>query len=131
MSISVQIVTPERPIYSGSCSEVRAPSALGEIGVMPGHRALLAALDAGRVLVQAGNGDDIFAVSGGFIEVSDDSVTILAEHALAAADIDTASAKAELGQAQDSLKSLGPSDSGYAAAQAKANWSRAQLLAKG
>ena len=82
---------------------MRAPSALGEIGVMPGHRALLAALDAGRVLVQAGNGDDIFAVSGGFIEVSDDSVTILAEHALAAADIDIASAKAALGQAQDSL----------------------------
>ena len=54
MSISVQIVTPERPIYNGTCSEVRAPSALGEIGVMPGHRALLAALDAGRVLVQAG-----------------------------------------------------------------------------
>ena len=102
MSISVQIVTPERPIYSGTCTEVRAPSALGEIGVMPGHRALLAALDAGRVLVQAGNGDDIFAVSGGFIEVSDDSVTILAEHALSAADIDTASAKAALGQAQDS-----------------------------
>ena len=71
MSISVQIVTPERPIYNGTCSEVRAPSALGEIGVMPGHRALLAALGR-QSSVQAGNGDDIFAVSGGFIEVSDD-----------------------------------------------------------
>ena len=130
MSISVQIVTPERPIYSGTCSEVRAPSALGEIGVMPGHRALLAALDAGRVLVQAGNGDDIFAVSGGFIEVSDDTVTILAEHAIAASEIDLASAKASLGEAQDALRGLGPSDADYPAMVAKADWSRAQLLAK-
>lgn len=130
MSISVQIVTPERPIYSGTCSEVRAPSALGEIGVMPGHRALLAALDAGRVLVQAGNGDDIFAVSGGFIEVSDDTVTILAEHAVAASEIDLASAKASLGEAQDALRGLGPNDAAYTAMVAKAEWSRAQLLAK-
>jgi F-type H+-transporting ATPase subunit epsilon len=130
MSISVQIVTPERPIFSGACTEVRAPSALGEIGVLPGHRALLAALDAGRVLIQATGGSESYAVSGGFIEVSDDTVTILAEHAIAASDIDTGAVKSALSEAQEALRTMGPSDESYAANLAKANWSRAQLLAK-
>ena len=131
MSISVQIVTPERPIYSGSCNEVRAPSAMGEIGILPGHRALLAALDAGRVAIDsASGGSQRYAVSGGFIEVSNDSVTILAEHAVAADEVDTAEARRLLSEAQEALKALGPSDDAYAATLARVNWSRAQLQSK-
>lgn len=130
MSISVQIVTPERPIFSGTCTEVRAPSALGEIGILAGHRALLAALDAGRVLIQSGSGNNTYAVSGGFIEVSDDSVTILAEHALASTDVDVAAAKSALSDAQNALRSMGPSDEAYTVTVNQAAWARAQLAAK-
>ena len=131
MSISVQIVTPERPIYSGSCNEVRAPSAMGEIGILPGHRALLAALDAGRVAIDAtSGGSQQYAVSGGFIEVSNDSVTILAEHALSADEVEVTETRRVLAEAQDALRSLGPGDEAYAATQARVNWSRAQLKSK-
>ena len=126
MSISVQIVTPERPIYSGTCSEVRAPSALGEIGVMPGHRALLAALDAGRVLVQAGNGDDIFAVSGGFIEVQPNMVKVLADTATRAKDIDEAAAQAAVKAAEKALHEKG-ADFDYGSAAARLAEAAAQL----
>ena len=84
--LEVHLVTPEREVWSGEADFVTARGVDGDLGVLPGHAPLLAALAVGPVFIEAGGSRTAVAVDGGFLHVAhDDDVTrvdILAEHAL-------------------------------------------------
>ena len=99
--LHVELVSVEREIWRGEAMEVIARTTEGELGVLPGHTPLLGQLAEGgtvRVL-QSGGGELVVAVHGGFLSVTDQGVTVLAEVAELAEDIDPSRARAALDRA--------------------------------
>jgi len=104
-TIHVDIVSAEGEIFTGEATMVFAPGAMGELGIMPRHAALLTLLKAGEVRVQTPDGaEQIFYVGGGALEVQPHVVTVLADTALRAKDIDEAAALAAKQRAEEALK---------------------------
>ena len=100
--LHVELVSVEREIWSGEATSVIARTTEGEIGVLPGHAPLLGQLAEGGVVVIAGTDgrSTVAAVHGGFLSVTDQGVTVLAEVAELATDIDVARAEAALQRAR-------------------------------
>ena len=96
--MSVQLVAVERRLWSGTGTFVSAQTTEGEIGILPGHEPVLGQLiEGGVVKVRTTDGETITAaVQGGFLSVTGDAVSILAESADLAEEIDVEAAKAEL-----------------------------------
>ncbi len=104
-TIHVDIVSAEGEIFSGAATMVFAPASQGEIGIAPRHAPLLTTLKPGEVRVQTPEGEEqYFYVGGGAIEVQPHLVTVLADTALRAKDIDEAAALAAKQRAEDALK---------------------------
>lgn len=101
-SLHVELVSVERLIWSGEATMVIARTTEGELGVLPGHAPLLGQLaDAGVVrIVREGEEDLVIAVHGGFLAVTDKGVSILAELAELAGEIDVQRARAALQRAE-------------------------------
>ena len=89
--LEVHLVTPEREVWAGEAGFVVARAVDGDIGILPGHTPLLAALTVGRVLIDGNGGRTAAVVDGGFLHVAheDDTtrVDILAEHAVLADEL--------------------------------------------
>jgi F-type H+-transporting ATPase subunit epsilon len=103
-TIHVDIVSAEGEIFSGPAKMVFLPAAEGEIGVAPRHAPLLALLKAGEVRVQPPDGEEqSFYVGGGALEVQPTKVTVLADTAARAADLDEAAALAARQRAEEAL----------------------------
>ncbi len=100
--LHVELVSVESEVWSGEASMVLARTTEGEVGILPGHTALLGELaEGGTVRVQqSGGGELVAAVHGGFLSVTDQGVTVLAEVAELADDIDQARARAALDRAR-------------------------------
>jgi F-type H+-transporting ATPase subunit epsilon len=94
--LQVELVSAERLLWSGTASMVIARTVDGDIGVLPGHSPVLALLAGGEVTVRTNDGDVRAAVHGGFLSVADDRVSVLAEVAELADEIDLARAKKAL-----------------------------------
>jgi F-type H+-transporting ATPase subunit epsilon len=104
-TIQVDIVSAEGEIFSGPARMVFAPASQGEIGIAPRHAPLLSLLKAGEVRVQPPEGDEqTFFVGGGAIEVQPNHVTVLADTALRAKDIDESAALAAKQRAEEALR---------------------------
>ena len=102
--IQVDIVSAEGSIFSGEAAMVFAPAEMGEIGIAPRHSPLITRLATGEVRVQAENGEEqVFFVSGGMLEVQPSMVTVLADTALRAKDIDEAAALKAKQEAEEAL----------------------------
>lgn len=97
----VELVSVERALWSGDATAVFARTLDGELGILPGHTPLLAALEPGWIVrIEPTDGEEMrVAVHGGFLSVGKDGVSVLAEMAEMAADIDTARARAALDRA--------------------------------
>jgi F-type H+-transporting ATPase subunit epsilon len=91
--LTLELATPSRLVVSAEVDEVVAPGGLGYFGVLPGHAPLLATLGIGEVTYRIGREEHHVAVSGGFAEVRNDKVIILADSAETPADIDRARAE--------------------------------------
>ena len=100
--LHVELVSVEREVWSGEASSVIARTTEGEIGILPGHAPLLGEVADGSTLrvVQAGGGEVVAAVHGGFLSVTDQGVTVLAEVAELAEDIDQSRARSALERAR-------------------------------
>ena len=104
-TIHVDIVSAEGEIFSGEAAMVFAPASEGDIGVAPRHAPLLSLLKPGEVRVQTPDGQELhFFVGGGAIEVQPSKVTVLADTALRAKDIDEAAALAAKQRAEEALR---------------------------
>ncbi len=127
MTIHVDIVSAETEIFSGPAEMVFAPGEMGELGIAPRHTPLLTRLKAGEVRVKPPQGEDLFFfVSGGMLEIQPHVVTVLADTALRAKDIDEAAAVAAKERAEQALRDK-KGDMDYARAQAELAESIAQL----
>ena len=124
--MDVQIVGVEKRLWSGQASFVSARTVEGDIGLLPGHEPVIAQLDdAGVVRIDPSEGESFHAaVFGGVLSVTSESVTILAEVAEMASEIDVASAREELQRAEG-----GESDDHES--QAAADRARVRLRAAG
>jgi len=128
-TIRVDIVSAEAEIYSGEATLVVATGELGELGIAPRHAPLITRLKPGHVDVVAANGErQQFYVSGGILEVQPQVVTILADTAARAADLDEAAALKAKGEAEAALANRGE-QLDVAEAQAKLAEALAQLQA--
>jgi F-type H+-transporting ATPase subunit epsilon len=114
--MTVELVAVERRIWSGSANFLLARTTTGEIGVLPGHEPTLAQLeDSGVVRVDGVDGSSTtLAVHGGFLAITPDNVTVLAEYAELADEID-------VGRARSALDRADTSEADGAAAAARAN----------
>ncbi|MGL4521095.1 MAG: F0F1 ATP synthase subunit epsilon [Bacilli bacterium] len=103
-TVRVSIVTPGGPVYEGEVEMVSTRSTEGELGILPGHISMVAPLDINTVRLKKSNSTDIVAVSGGFLEIRPDHVTILAQSAEVASNIDVTRATAAKSRAEDRLR---------------------------
>jgi F-type H+-transporting ATPase subunit epsilon len=104
-TIHVDIVSAEGEIFSGAASMVFAPGTDGELGIAPRHAPLLTLLKAGEVRVQTPDGQEQqFFVGGGALEIQPSKVTVLADTALRAKDLDEAAALAAKQRAEEALR---------------------------
>ncbi|KOP71829.1 F0F1 ATP synthase subunit epsilon [Cytobacillus solani] len=87
-TIKVSVVTPDGPVYESDVEMVSTKAESGELGILPGHIPMVAPLQIGAVRLKTQGKTDIVAVSGGFVEVRPDKVSILAQSAEQADEID-------------------------------------------
>jgi F-type H+-transporting ATPase subunit epsilon len=107
-TLQVDIVTPDRSLFSGRVDMVTLPGSLGQMGILPGHAPLLSTLDIGEIILHIGNASQFVAVGGGVVEVRPDKVTILADTAETPEDIDAARAQEALARAEQLLATNPP-----------------------
>jgi F-type H+-transporting ATPase subunit epsilon len=103
MPLHLELVTAERMVLQEDADMVIAPAADGEVGILPHHAPLLTVLQPGELRVKRGAVEQTLVVSGGFMEVLDGRVTILADAAEHAEDIDVARAEESRRRAADAL----------------------------
>ena len=105
MTMHCDIVSAEKEIFSGRVTMVIATGTLGELGIMPGHAPLLTGIKPGPVRLKFDNGEEhVFFASGGYIEVQPSTVTVLADTALRADDLDESAAAQAKEQAERTLQ---------------------------
>lgn len=101
--MQVELVSPEAVLFSGECSQVVTRTVDGDIAFLDHHAAFIGALDIGQTQLWATDGIVTLAINRGFVEVSNNVVTILSDAAFAADEIDTAAAEADLEAANTAL----------------------------
>lgn len=107
-TIRCDIVSAEQEIFRGEATLVVATGELGELGIAPKHAPLITRLKPGKVVVTTPNGEQLdFAISGGILEVQPQVVTVLADTAIRAQDIDEASVRKAKGEAERILANRG------------------------
>lgn len=104
MTLHVDIVSAEQEIYSGTAEMVFAPLATGEVGILPRHAPLIARMKPGEVRVRTATEEIDFYVSGGVLEVQPHVVTVLADTAARARDLDEAKVLEAKQRAEEALK---------------------------
>lgn len=112
-TIHLDIVTPEKVIFSDSVDMVTAPGTLGEFGVLPGHADFVTSIEIGEVCIKKGDKSYFVAISGGFAEVMSDRVIILADTAEMSQEIDIKRAEAAKNKAEEKLKTITSEDEEY------------------
>ena len=127
MALTLDIVTPERRVLSVGCEEVRAPGVQGGFGIRTRHTPFMSALEPGKLTYVEGGREHHFAVGGGFLQVADDKVIVLADTAEAASDIDADRAAKAMADASEKLKRLSQDDRNHAEEMARVRRAAARL----
>jgi F-type H+-transporting ATPase subunit epsilon len=99
----LEIVTPERQVFSEEVDSVVCPGIEGELGVLPHHAPLLTTLGVGELRIRRGGEEEFFAIAGGFLQVRPDKVVVMAETADMASDIDIEKAQEARREAEQAL----------------------------
>lgn len=129
MTMHCDIVSAEKQIFSGLVEMLVATGSLGDMGIAPGHAPLLTELIPGPVrCVLRGGEEEIYYVSGGYLEVQSGTVTVLADSALRASDVDEAAAQQAIEDVQKAIANK-ESEFEYSRAAAQLAEAAAQLRA--
>lgn len=104
MDILLEIITPEKVIYSDKVSEVQIPTDSGQLGILPKHVGLFAKIVPGELIIKKGSTELLVAITGGFVEVSKDKVSVLADYAIRAENIEVAKAMEAKERAEELMK---------------------------
>jgi F-type H+-transporting ATPase subunit epsilon len=110
MPIRCEIVSQDRLVFEGDADIVIVPGSLGEMGILPGHAPLLSSLELGVIKVKSGEIEQVFTVTGGFIEVQPDIVTIMADAAENVEEIDIERAEKAMERASQLLTDYSATD---------------------
>ncbi len=105
--LRLRVITPTRVVVEDDTDSVTLPGALGELGILPGHTALLTTLRIGELAYRSGGRERFLAVQNGFAEVGADHVTVLADVAELPSEIDLEAARAAMATAEAALKTTG------------------------
>ncbi len=127
MAILLDIVTPERRVISVTVDEVRAPGEVGGFGIRRGHTPFMSALEPGRLTYVEGGREHHYAIGGGFLQVADDKVIVLADTAEPAEEIDVERAKRAFQEATERLRSMTEQDENYRIEAARVRRATARL----
>ena len=111
--LKVEIVTPEKRVLSVQADEAIVPGARGLFGVRPGHTPFLSLMEPGWMTLKDGATSQRFYLAGGFVEVANDNVRILADQAETEAEVDLEAARKRLEAAQATLKGMSPDDTRF------------------
>jgi F-type H+-transporting ATPase subunit epsilon len=106
MPLDVEIVTPTRVLLRQQVDELNVPGALGYLGILPGHTAFLTTLGQGELMYRQGEQRRYLSIFWGYMEVNNDKVTILAEVAEPAPEIDRGRAEAARDRAEERLRRI-------------------------
>jgi F-type H+-transporting ATPase subunit epsilon len=93
MSLTLRVLAPDQSVFDGTAEEVILPSTTGQVGILPGHVTMLAALETGVMRLKEGNEWKAIALMGGFAEVEADEVTVLVNGAELGSSIDASAAE--------------------------------------
>jgi F-type H+-transporting ATPase subunit epsilon len=126
MPIHCEIVTQDRPLFSGDADMVVAPGSEGVLGILPHHTPLLTTLSYGILVVKQGAKEEAFAIAGGIMEVLPEAVTVLADVGERVEEIDVARAEAAKARAEQ-LLNQSPGERTEAYLKAMASLRRSQL----
>ena len=126
MPLQCEIVTQQRTVFSAEVDSVNLPSPEGRMGVLPNHMVMLTTLGYGEVIVRRGGEEEYFAIGGGFAEILPDRVTLLADSAEQAEEIDVERAQQARERAEKAMSEGIPEDS-ERYAQIEASLRRAQV----
>ena len=103
-TLKLEIVTAESPVFTGEVDSIVAPGTVGQFTILPHHAAFMTMLEAGELCLRMGGQETFMVVSGGFLEVIDDKVIVLADAAERADDIDAARAEEAKKRAQEQMR---------------------------
>ena len=104
MPLKLVVVTPERKVVETETEQVEVPGELGYLGILPGHAPLISLLKTGVLKYRDARGDKSLAIAAGFMEVSNDVVSVLADLAEEPSEIDAARAEKDRAGAEEELK---------------------------
>jgi len=133
MPLTLRVLSPDQSVFDGTADEVILPSTTGQMGILPGHVSILAALDTGVLRVREGKDWKSIALLGGFAEVEADEVTVLVNSAELGSRIDAAKATEELAAAEQVAASFQgqPNSTEQVKAKQELARARARKLASG
>lgn len=106
MTLTLRVLAPDQSVFDGSADEVILPSTTGQVGILPGHVTMLAALDTGVMRLKDASGWRSIALMGGFAEVEADEVTVLVNGAELGSSIDAAAAETAFEAAQSAASAF-------------------------
>jgi len=129
MLLHLKVVTPEKLLVDEEVSQVNVSTEQGEIGILPNHANLMAKLEPGELVIKKGGKVDTLAVGDGFLQVSDNILTIMTDLATYEADIDERAVEEAKKRAEQALEQT-LSDEEYAETLANLEKSLAQLRIK-
>jgi F-type H+-transporting ATPase subunit epsilon len=131
MALTLEIVTPERRVLSVECDEVRAPGAAGGFGIRRDHTPFMTQLEPGRLTYVEGGREHHYAVGGGYLQVADNHVIVLADSAEPAEQIDVERAKRAFAESQERVLKMTEQDETYREEAARVRRATARLTVAG
>lgn len=127
VTMHLDVVSAEESLFSGAVYELVAPATMGDLGIMPRHSQLISTLKSGELRYKTDDGETSLFIAGGILEVQPSVVTVLADTAIRAEDLDESLAEEARKRAEDALDGKDPDDMDYEAVQAELDAAMAQI----
>ena len=104
MTFYLEIITPEKVVFKNEADELIVPTTTGEVGILANHVPLLSQISLGELIIKQGQKEHALAISGGFLDVANNQVTILADYAVRSEDIEIAKVEEAQKRAQKAME---------------------------